>query len=815
MTRFIFNLKVSYLQEESLCLFLLWNEDHEDLSSSQPYPQRLQRDYKVWREQYLKYHRLSSEDSNRKKGPIAIAPTGDRCQDVHIAEKQLLQTFCDWLKGGDFHRLEQHISKKLLERVRHSALSNSASEEAYLDIYLQCDKNLEKLPWEAWAASLIDESMSFNAIRLIRTCETGASKAKNPLPNRSRKARMLAVLAADTTLSVNDDWDTLKSLKSLVFLDRVELLVTDSAKAAFEKLHDKITDDRGWDVLYFAGHSDDTVTTDGLFALSPTVKLTIRDIKDCLSQAYQNGLKLAIFNSCCGLGIARALTQLGIQSVIMREPISDDVATSFIQQICQYFAAGHDISDTVNLARLHFEKNERTSFPSMYSVPSYFCPLGAVPFKLEPYGYQKFIQTWLPSKQETIFTITVTILSLLIPVSDLFSDMRGLTQAIYRNRTQQLSKIEPRVSLIAIDQESINRSESIGIENISTRTIDQRYLSKLFEKLSESRVNVVGVDYILNTRRVGSDELVKNIESLLEQQDTWIVFATYGKQSPTESIVKPKWSLKGDVSFYDWDIALPKDVACRQNCPFAYLLAVTHKLHQTNELEAIVDQEIFPSPRLSLNQGSQETFQVTLTQTLSQPQISAYLKRSFPKSEFSWLGHRIIDFSIPPHQMYDYTPAWELLEAKGSLESANQKVVIIGSGGYEDAGDTFYPPEAIKFWYRNPKPANHQSLNSSKNWLSGAEVQSYMINQLIASHTIIAIHDIWLIGLASISGKIAQVFLLRVKKLRRTQVKAYLPFVIIIVGVLNLQIYVTAKISIPWFLPSLVFLTYVNFLQRK
>ncbi|MFP4100385.1 hypothetical protein [Coleofasciculus sp.] len=51
--------------------------------------------------------------------------------------------------------------------------------------------------------------------------------------------------------------------------------------------------------------------------------------------------------------------------------------------------------------------------------------------------------------------------------------------------------------------------------------------------------------------------------------------------------------------------------------------------------------------------------------------------------------HPIIDFSIPPAQVYQTIPAWELLEdsaISSQLSNLSQQVVMIAPGGYGEAG---------------------------------------------------------------------------------------------------------------------------------
>ena len=82
---------------------------------------------------------------------------------------------------------------------------------------------------------------------------------------------------------------------------------------------------------FFAGHSS-TVARQGVLYLNQEDKLTIEQLKHGFAQAISNGLQLAIFNSCDGLGIAEELGKLFLpQSIVMRMPIPDLMAQDFIK----------------------------------------------------------------------------------------------------------------------------------------------------------------------------------------------------------------------------------------------------------------------------------------------------------------------------------------------------------------------------------------------------------------------------------------------------------------------------------------------------
>ncbi|NJR76631.1 MAG: CHAT domain-containing protein, partial [Scytonema sp. CRU_2_7] len=97
----------------------------------------------------------------------------------------------------------------------------------------------------------------------------------------------------------------------------------------------------GWDILFFAGHSHTEGAT-GRISINENQKnnsLTIEQLEEALKAAIDNGLQLAIFNSCDGLGLASALEKLNIPTVIvMREPVPNLVAQEFFKHFLKAFA---------------------------------------------------------------------------------------------------------------------------------------------------------------------------------------------------------------------------------------------------------------------------------------------------------------------------------------------------------------------------------------------------------------------------------------------------------------------------------------------
>ncbi|MHC5729113.1 MAG: CHAT domain-containing protein, partial [Nostoc sp.] len=140
--------------------------------------------------------------------------------------------------------------------------------------------------------------------------------------------------------------------------DQALLQQCNNAEVSFlvEPQRQQLTDHlwgKNWDILFFAGHSSSQGNGEsGRIYLNKTDSLTIGELKYALRKAIENGLQLAIFNSCDGLGLARELADLQIpQMIVMREPVPDQVAKEFLKYFLQGFADGESFYQSVRQAR--------------------------------------------------------------------------------------------------------------------------------------------------------------------------------------------------------------------------------------------------------------------------------------------------------------------------------------------------------------------------------------------------------------------------------------------------------------------------------
>ncbi len=108
--------------------------------------------------------------------------------------------------------------------------------------------------------------------------------------------------------------------------------------------------DEAWDVIIFSGHSQTQQKT-GIIYLNSQEFLDFQEIRNTLITAKQQGLQLAIFNSCDGLGLAEQLADIGITIIIWREITPDQIAPLFLKYFLTSFTNNNSIYTSMQHAR--------------------------------------------------------------------------------------------------------------------------------------------------------------------------------------------------------------------------------------------------------------------------------------------------------------------------------------------------------------------------------------------------------------------------------------------------------------------------------
>ena len=796
--------RLSVHKIEQSCLFeLTWGQGQR-ISASLPYPNHLTTVYQTWRRAYISYYRQALRGRLAAEGQVASKNVDWHSQVVQ-AEARLLLEFHKWLRHEALFELRAELVKGQTTRLEQQTPTQSAS----MSLFLACSPlEIARLPWETWeiGADLGQQGQ----IQMVRSPSTIRSATVDRQAFRKGKTRVLTILGDERGLNLAGDRAALEAQKNRLEVHYVGWHPHEETGALKERICQAIADPKGWDVLFFAGHSNEAALVDGQIAIAPNTAIAIRELTPYLNQAKQRGLQFALFNSCSGLDIASGLIDLGLSQVaIMREPIHNDVAQAFLVQFLQRLARFEDVESALVGACQFLKLEKNLTYPSAYLVPSLFRHPDSVPYQIQPTGWRYQLQRWRLSWREAVIISTLALVSLWPTTRYWLLDQRVWGQAVYRNWTGQVISSEPTpVLLVQIDTQTLRDRRILGDAN----PIDRTLLADIVSTLVEQDAQVIGIDYLLDSHDpVGNPILRQTLEQTIDRQSVWFVFGGIHDNQGQWQTVLPEiasfnWSLEGDANVPHWHI-LPKRRFSSRSSPFSYQIAVAHFLTHANSAS-----ETWPRPNLQSQTPLEQQLERYFEQTnavYSQLSPRAYLH---PLTEFSYLLHQrwlqpLLDFSLPPEQVFTRVPAWQLLQSPEAtlqelgIKSLQNRAVIIAAGGYdaagldESGGDIADPPPAFAHWQLQATGINRK--------LTLGESHGYMLHHLLTQWLVVPIPALGLIMLAAAGGKGIGLHLRQVPQTRCLPWVGGLLGGTIGYGLLSLQLYVSGAVMLPWLLPSL------------
>ncbi len=761
-------MRLKVFRVEKVCFFeLAWGQGQQ-MTAQIPYPETLTQLYEHWQVCYLDFYRTSFRGRIKNSGTLSAAPIDYRSRLVS-AEAAFLAEFYDWLK-----------SRELLEirsKIAHLSQQTNSSQQSGTDLFLTCEPlALARFPWEVW--EILGEFGQRSSLRIIRT---PANLRHLPTTKpRSGKMRMLVILGDETGLSFQSEITALRSLERFAEVQFEGWHVGEPIAGLKERIAQRLVDPAGWDILFFAGHSNESVLTGGELAIAPQTSIFLKEIQPQLLKAKENGLQFAIFNSCKGLDLANTLIDLGLSQVaIMREPIHNSVAQDFLIQFIQHLTpeGGREpknVYDALDQACQYLKLDRNLTYPSAYFIPSFFCHPETSPFTPRVIGIRQKLRSLLPSRRQAIALGTIAFATAVTPIQDLLLDGRLVSQSIYRHVTHQVPSSNPKINIVQIDDTSIQQGliPPGGLINPMNRSA----LARIVDGIGTVSPEVLAIDYILD--RASSEDLVL-AKSLVKAQsrDISLVFGslqnteTLGISSTLRNTLNPDKARNGQIEFYFGY----QPVGCASACPFGL---------------AIADQYLKKSSTQSPLDLKRDW-------------------RSFLQSVGSMAFSPITDYSIPNDRVYTTTSAMSVLGTKFS-KTSQEPIFILAAGDYREAGigggnvseknnDKFPVPGAVNYWRLiDKKPAISQ--------ITGAEIHAYSIYQAVNRRSVTPIPDILLVGLAAILGTGFQA------RRRFYPAKHFVPWNIFltaaIYGGIGLQAFISAGLLLPWLWPSLTLWLY-------
>jgi branched-chain amino acid transport system substrate-binding protein len=212
------------------------------------------------------------------------------------------------------------------------------------------DPLLQRLPWQVWAFLV----QTYPDVEVILSSDYRPSVVRLKSP-----VRLLAIEGDTTGTKARLDLTAIESIPGIQ--------ITQLQQPTQAALRDCLWD-QSWDILLFMGHSRSADRT-GEIQLNPTETLSLDELHEVLQYSVENGLQLAIVNSCDGVGIAAKLADLKIPyTIAMREAIPDVIAQTFLQTFLKTFSQGKSLHQSVHLARRKLQERQG-QFPCASWLP--------------------------------------------------------------------------------------------------------------------------------------------------------------------------------------------------------------------------------------------------------------------------------------------------------------------------------------------------------------------------------------------------------------------------------------------------------------
>lgn len=299
-------------------------------------------DYKNWQDVYRRLGNIQR---------ITIPPS----QITNVSSVQECETAAEALKAS-LNEWLNRPSARTIERQLPRATDESAPVRFILKTR---NPLLKRFPWHLW--SFLEECHPQAEVALSADTKPYFRKLKSPV-------KILGILGskrANEKTSFEADLALLEKLPTAV----VKRLETNDIQILYDNLHSNTS----WDILFFAGHSFSHPDAHSGAIVVGQADLPLRKLRQALKEAVRKGLKLAIFNSCDGLGLAQDLADLEIPYIIvMREPIPDVVAHRFARYFLESFAQGKSFYTSVQMARRRLQEEMEGNYPCASWLPVIF-----------------------------------------------------------------------------------------------------------------------------------------------------------------------------------------------------------------------------------------------------------------------------------------------------------------------------------------------------------------------------------------------------------------------------------------------------------
>ena len=511
----------------------------------------------IWQQRYIQL------DNNSRIKPQQIIYDGsiDPQRRLAAATKKLQYEFERWLNSSSFYAVDKHLREELhrTETIRLLICSDRSE--------------IDRLPWCGW-----DLLENYPNLEIALSNFDFKRVAVKPKIRRHRQVKILAILGDGRGIDLNTDCDFLSSLDSgeVVFLK----------EPTRQELYTHLWSN-SWDIVFFAGHSL-TVAREGLLYLNQEDRLTIEQLKYGFTKAIANGLQLAIFNSCDGLGIAEELGKLFLpQSIVMRMPVPDIVAQEFIKHFLQAYAGGSSLYLATKMARQRLQAREK-QYPCASWLPViYQNPAAIPPDWTDLMGKQRFSTYLSKIDRPQPFNICLFTSAIALIVVCLIQSWGWLETAELETYDRLISyrftpPTDSRVLVITINDEDIKYQQQQQMASNMRGSLSDRALNILLNKLQSGGAKAIASDVIHDYPF--EPELEKNIARTnnffaicrIKIDQPELVSINAPASLPVEQIGFSNWAIDDDGTIRRQILGMSPDDICQSSVSLSLRLAMKY-----------------------------------------------------------------------------------------------------------------------------------------------------------------------------------------------------------------------------------------------
>jgi CHASE2 domain-containing sensor protein len=662
-------------------------------------------DYEHWQTSYR-----SLDLRGRPMGipkPTKKVATVVECQQ---AAEQLRVRFNHWLQAESFRSIREKWLEKLQpdQRVRVILQTN--------------DYRLQKLPWHLW--DLVERFSQVEIAMGAPTYEQILTTTQN-----STTVKILAILGNSQGIDTQADRTQLEQLTNA----SIEFLVEPRSQDLSDRLWEQ-----PWDILFFAGHSSTDPTGEtGLMSINSTENLTISQLKYALQKAVERGLKLAIFNSCDGLGLAREFASLQIpQLIVMREPVPDRVAQTFLKYFLEAFSRGESLYLAIREARERLQGLE-VQFPCASWLPVIFQNPAEIPPTWDSLSRRNnslpTVAENAPNPQVSKLqpkvrphaTLVLPLISLGISALVLGVRHIGFLQSWELKAFDHLQQHQPdeppdsRILIVTVTEADVQAQP----QSQRRGSLSDVALAKLLDKLEAYQARVIGLDIYRDYPAEGEGEKGNNslpisvsspsLAKWMQQSDRFVAVCKVSNSIAKESGVPPPPEVNPDGLGFS-DLIIDSDNIVRRHllaldpppdspCPATYAFSTQLALRYLAKLDIKLEFTADGSWKLS-----KTVFKPLEAHTGGYQGIDAW-------------GHQILLGYRSYRSITEVAPKitlGEVLAGKLNPEAVKDRIVLIGTTA-ESFHDFSLTP------YKNPQ-------GEAQN-ISGVILQAQGVSQIISA----------------------------------------------------------------------------------